>query len=708
MRRPLTVLVVSVALVTAAGLATGPAPALATAGAHHRDEAPVRDITVTAEGVTMYPAFDPGTTRYGLTTTEATGGTVTVDASTTDPAGTVLVDGAPAPDGSRTVSGLESGDEVSVIVTDAAGTTAYSLVYLPAGFPELQRDTSLPDEDPSPGAVLLTLALWTQPSPAFETAVDANGVPLMVEQSAAALDLKPIGDGHYTVFRPTTAEGMTGFDLVELDSAFQEVSRRHTVGLTNTDAHDAVEMPDGSVYLAAYERDPTTGYTDAVVQQVRADGTLAWEWDSGDHLDPAAETMLVDDPATPAKEDADYAHLNSMQVLPDGDLLLSFRHLSSVYEVARTAHDGFAAGDVVWRLGGRHSDFAFTDAEGQPDSGPCAQHTAYQLANGHILIFDNSAWNPGRLCVDPADPEGPAVARLPTRIDEWAIDPVAGTAHQVWHYQDPTRYAIFAGSAQRLASGSTVVGWASATQAVASEVDADGDLVWDLKVANGPKYFTYRAVKADVPDAQAPEVTVAEPTDQASYVEGALPTPDVACTDRGGSTLQTCEAPELDGTPGRHTWTATATDGTGNTTTVTRHYTVQPLHQPDAQLRVGRSGWAGVDRWSTDGRQHVRADLARTGSSVRARVRIVNAGAEADRFVVTRPRSVPGFGVTIQLPVARRTPVLEPGQSWDFTVTVTRRASARPGSRAQVPVAVRSVADATRQDLVVVRVRALR
>ena len=44
------------------------------------------------------------------------------------------------------------------------------------------------------------------------------------------------------------------------------------------------------------------------------------------------------------------------------------------------------------------------------------------------------------------------------------------------------------------------------------------------------------------------------------------------CSDRGGSSLQSCTATPVDtGTPGSHTMTVTGVDGAGGTTTVTRH-----------------------------------------------------------------------------------------------------------------------------------------
>ena len=110
-------------------LATSPALAAAP---------PVHTLVVTGPGIGSYPAFDPGVERYAVTTTAATGGTLTVHASTTDPAGVVRVDGRVAPGGTATVTGLAEGDEVSVFIEDSAGTEVHSLVYLPAGFPALE------------------------------------------------------------------------------------------------------------------------------------------------------------------------------------------------------------------------------------------------------------------------------------------------------------------------------------------------------------------------------------------------------------------------------------------------------------------------------------------------------------------------------------------------------------------------------------------
>lgn len=679
----------------------------------------MHSLTVSGTGVGSYPAFDPAVERYGITTTSGTAGTVEVSASTSDPAGHVYVDGRVLTGPSTTLTGLTEGDEISVWFVDSAGTARHSLIYLPAQFPRLVPAAVAPsDVALAPGHVLLTLGLWTTPSPFFETAVDRLGVPVMVHTTSQSLDLKPEGAGRWTVARATTAAGRTGVDIVELDSQFREVARHRTVDLVNTDSHDSLLMPDGSRYLLAYEPQATGSLVDAVVQQVSSTGQVLFQWNSAAHVDPLADRVT-----TGTQFENDYAHINSIQVMADGDLLLSFRHLSSVFKVARTAHDGYAVGDVIWRLGGRHSDFTFTDLQGHTDGGPCAQHTATELPNGHIMVFDNGAWSQGPLCIDPADPSGATVSRTPTRITEWALDEGTHEATMVWNYSVPDRYALFAGSAGRLPNGSTLIGWASSTKAVASEVSPAGDLLWDLTSPDAA-WFTYRAFLADVPDATPP--AVAAPMQGATYLVGSTTAADYSCSDRGGSGLATCSSSVAPGAPldtdtvGAHSFVVTATDGDGSTTTRTVRYQVAAAaHQPDSQVRKGLTGsWVGVHRYGTS-RVTLPMSLRWASTSGSAYVRITNDGLATDTFSVKGTPSGGGFAVSywqgsrnVTAAVRAgtfRTAALAPGAS---TVLKVRAAVSSPsvvaGDTRDVWVVARSVAAPSAGDNTVIRAAAVR
>ena len=717
MLRTLGALVVAVPLALTSATSSIEAPAQAAAPA----APPVHTLAVAGTSVGMYPAFDPGTERYAVTTGPDSGGALAVTAATSDPAGRVLIDGRVDADGKATLTGLEGGDEVSVVIEDSGGRAVHSLVYLPAYFPRLEKVVEGPGN--TPGDVLLTLfnvKQGTGPRPSFETAVDANGVPRWVLDTPAgkvSMDLKPAGfGGPYTVTRPTAiGEGRQGAAVVELDEQLRPVgSPYETVGLVNTDNHDSILRADGSRILVAYEHNAATGRTDSVIQEVDADGDVVYTWNSGEHINPADET-------TSAPDAVDYAHINSIQVMADGDILASFRNLSAVYKIAWSAHDGHARGDVVWKLGGRHSDFTFVD-DPYP-SGPCAQHTANLLANGNILIYDNGSVRLGTdqsNCVDPADPTGATVNRAQTRITEYALDEGAGTATLVWDYVEADRFAYFAGSARRLPNGHTMIGWAAAQQAVATEVDAEGAKVWEIKTADG--YITYRAVKATVPDAIPPTASVVAPAAGASYVAGARVPVVVSCRDRGGSSLQQCTAPAtLDtATAGTRTVQVTAVDGAGNTTTASRTYTVVPAtHVPDAVIkRAEGGGWVGGHIYGSYTTQQVQQTLPRTGSVRTAVVRVRNDGNSPARFAVTGTAG--GVRFRVQYLVAGvnrtpavvdgryRTPLLAPRAYVDLRVRVTRLSRAVPGDTRTVRVQAASLDSPTRRDAVATRVRATR
>ena len=683
-RRRLALLVTGIVVAGACALLPAiPVPAAAVA--------PVHDLVVTGTGVASYPAFAAGTERYAVTTTGSTGGSVTVHATTTDPAGVVRVDGRVAPGGTGTVAGLTDGDEISIVFEDSGGTEVHSLVYLPAGFPALETVTSSPGL--APGLIGLTLFQVDPTVPQFVTTVDRNGVPAHVERLTGGFDLKQQPDGSTTLAEPVATPGLTGSATVVRDAQWNEVARYTTrQPLTNTDDHDSVLLPDHSRFLLAYEFNPDSGKTDAVVQEVDAQGQVVFQW----------STAGLEEESVRPSSDADYAHVNSIQVVgEDRDVVVSFRHLSSVYRIASRAHDEYAAGDVIWKLGGRDSTFAFVD---DPYGGPCAQHTASILANGHVLLFDNGSGGvfAPALCLDQENPDGDPFIRTQSRAVEYALDEEAKTATEVWSYKPTPRFAPFMGSTTRLGNGGTLIGWGGSTQALASEVAADGTLLWELRVAPPAPYLSYRASLMHVPDAFAPVVDEVSLADGATYAVGQPVTVDFRCSDVGGSSLQTCGGDVRPGDrldtsiPGTHTLHLTAGDGAGNTTTVTRRYAVTASYQP---------GWKDP---------RVRASLR--AQRVSSKVTLVNDGSYADAFVVKGLRGNKELAVRYKLghrDVTRqilrgtlRTDRLQPGQRLVLRVVVERTDRTRAGDRRRFTVQARSVADPTRSAATEVVVRA--
>ncbi len=365
---------------------------------------------------------------------------------------------------------------------------------------------------------------------------------------------------------------------------------------------------------------------------------------------------------------------------------------------------------------------------------------ARMLPNGHLMVFDNGSredpisspigGQSATMCPDPANPANgaPRVARPQTRVIEYALDEAAHTATRVWQYVPANRYAAFAGSQQRLADGTTFVGWSQsndtsgggAVEPVASQVNAAGtDEVWRLF---GSNWFTYRAAIGPAPDAVHPKTTITAPADGATYVEGQQVVADFACTDTGGSNLDECQGTAADAafvstTPGSHVFTITATDGAGNQSVRTIHYDVAAGSRPDARVRSASGGLVGDDRYGTSASQRVIARLSAHGT-VRTQVTVQNDGVQPDRVTLKGTAASARFAVTYRhagvdvtgqvLRGTLRTGTLPPGATYTLTVVTRRTAAAHAGDQRAFAVRATSLLGAARHDAVAVVARATR
>jgi hypothetical protein len=705
------------ALTTIAGLTTallptaGGEPALALA-----DGSPA--IAVSGSSW-LYPAFDPTITRYAVHA--GPDGTIQVDVAGAE---AVRFNGVADPDGSASFTDAQPGDEISVFIDDGTGPRAYALYVLPASFPRLAATAT--GDELQPSNIAVTIDRFDNASPRYEAILDRHGVPVYTrEHRERVLDLKLARSGELTLHRPTTTPGRTGGALVVLDDQYRETRRIETTSLVSTDDHDSVLESDGSRWLTAYEPNPDTGLIDSVIQHVTADGTVDFQWSSAPYAEEAT-----------TEGNEDYAHINSIDVQPNGDVLASFRHLSSVFLIASRAHDGHQPGDVIWRLGGRVSYFTFPPGDG----GPCAQHSASLLPNGNVLMFDNGS-TPffGNLCVDPTDPAGPAVSRVTTRVVEFALTGTAATP--VRTYGPADRFSWFMGSAARLPNGNVLIGWSADTHALASETDAAGSTLWTLSDerwtqdgAQPAAYISYRAALVPARDGFDPEVTLDGPADGVTVTQGAAVPVSFSCEDRGGSTLQTCDGPagqRLDTADvGEHTGQVVARDGSGRQTSVTRRYTVTAAPaptpsstptppvlappaddpRPDLAVRtVGRS-WVGAGAYAPTAQTS--SLRFRRGNPVRVlHIRVTNTGLTTGRFRLRGPTTLGRGAVDVSYRsggrsrtrvMARgwRTPALAPGTS----LRVRVRVRLRPTGRDNWSLPVRASGGGVK-DRVVVRLR---
>ena len=117
---------------------------------------------------------------------------------------------------------------------------------------------------------------------------------------------------------------------------------RHTA--LPTDHHDFLEIPGGHALLSyplvtgedlrPFGSNPDV-FADGVIQEVNTVGAQTWRWDTSKHFAPNASTFPInfaDSNGLGPQFDAwDVFHLNSIDRMPDGDYVVSARHLDAVF-----------------------------------------------------------------------------------------------------------------------------------------------------------------------------------------------------------------------------------------------------------------------------------------------------------------------------------------------------------------------------------------
>ncbi len=428
------------------------------------------DLVVAGVRVPLTPSFAAATTRYSVIA-EATPGEISVTA-TADPALTLTIDGMGATSGEALALPDASPDsEIVVEVSNDDGDAqTYTVLYLPSAFPELEVTVNEPTASTDPIYVALRGAAY------FLAQLDNNGVPLFYERKPRKIyDFKRHPDGQLSYCMLLEGEPPEWSEQIVLDGSFAEVDRFQTVDLVHTDVHEFHILPDGNRILMAYE--PTVRdlsafgggaaetVRDSVVQEVSPDGTVVFQWNSWNDL-PYDESL---------RNSPEYAHVNAITVAPDGNWIISARGHSAVVKIDRDT------GDEIWQLGGMGGDFTFVD---DPFGNLCGQHTATQLESGNILLFDN-----GQDCWPEVAARGEH-----TRVSEYELDLTEMTATLVWSFDREGAYATSQGSAQRLANGNTFIGWGNGPDQLATEVDADGNIVFEIEARDSAGIvISYRA-----------------------------------------------------------------------------------------------------------------------------------------------------------------------------------------------------------------------
>jgi hypothetical protein len=227
------------------------------------------------------------------------------------------------------------------------------------------------------------------------------------------------------------------------------------------------------VWITAYTRVPQDlrriggrardAVEDSLIQQLDIKtGLVMYEWHALGHL------RVADCWLKPARRlPYDPFHINSVQPLADGTILVSARNTSALYLIDK------ASGHVVWRLAGRRSTFRIAD-----HAGFAWQHDARLLPGGRISIFDNEA--------------SPRVGPRPRGL-VLQLDRRRGVVRAVAEYVHPGRVlAGSQGNMQQLPGGDMLVGWGAG--GLVSEFTRSGRRRFDLRLPSPEE--TYRAFRA--------------------------------------------------------------------------------------------------------------------------------------------------------------------------------------------------------------------
>ena len=258
---------------------------------------------------------------------------------------------------------------------------------------------------------------------------------------------------------------------VIVDDTYTTVARVQAGNGYQADVHEFLLTPQGTALITIYNPvqadlssvgGPANGTVlDSIVQEVDVrSGKVLLEWHSLEHV-PLTDTYA------PILDPFDYFHVNSIDVDLDGNLLVSARNTSAVYKLDRKT------GNVLWRLGGRSSDFKLG-----PDVFFMYQHDARGHADGTLTLFD----------------DGPSASSAQSRAIRLGLDLKAMRADLLQEYRHPAPLTSFAmGNAQVLPGDAMFVGWG--TEPYITEFGPGGDVRFDASFdGQGWNYRAFRDV----------------------------------------------------------------------------------------------------------------------------------------------------------------------------------------------------------------------
>lgn len=288
------------------------------------------------------------------------------------------------------------------------------------------------------------------------------------------LDGKPV----LTWWQGTVSKAGIGKGVDEIyDASYRPVATVRAAHGLKADLHEFELTPRGTAFVTAYRvvpadlrsiGGPKSGWVqDSVVQEIDVKtGKLVFEWHSFGHV-PLSDSLQAHSPSAKTaskKAPLDYFHVNSVSDGPDGTILISARNTSALYLLARDGH-------VIWRLGGKRSQF-----------GPKAavtfyfQHDARLHPDGTLSLFDNGG-------IPRKEPQSrPLVLK---------VDQPAKRVTILKTFDSPAKIASpYEGDLEPLPDGGAFVGWGGVPKL--TEFSPAGKVRFQLALPYGDTYRGFR------------------------------------------------------------------------------------------------------------------------------------------------------------------------------------------------------------------------
>jgi len=296
--------------------------------------------------------------------------------------------------------------------------------------------------------------------------------------------LTPTGSVVVSMRRSTPTPGRPGYDkyhmggatgmLMEMDWDGEVLFEHFDPGMH----HDFEKMDNGHYIYVGWEPLPPdvarkvrggqkgTEHKDGTMfgdyfREVDSSGKTVWEWHGMEHFDPDIDIIGAIHPRE------EWTHINTVDAMPDGNIMSCSRHTDGAFIVDRES------GDIVWRWGNvayldretgniEHRDIRDPKNMGGP-------HNAHIIREGlpgagNMLIYDNAMYTFYSRALEVDVKSGDIV---------WQSEGEYGLEGYV---KGRVHFAPFISSAERLPNGNTLI--CCGGNGVVFEVAEDKEIVW--------------------------------------------------------------------------------------------------------------------------------------------------------------------------------------------------------------------------------------